>query len=677
MKLNNFLNPKYIAVIGASSDKNKLGRKVFDNIIATKKSAVFPINLKDKQIAGFKAYQDIKLLNIKDWSNLLALIVIPAKFVLAELEKCAEMGVKDIIIISAGFKEVGNHELEDKIVLLAKKHKLNILGPNCLGYINGKNNLNLSFANYNLNKNINRKHNIAFLSQSGAIASAILDWLADKNIGLSYFISLGNKAVLNENDFLEFLLKDKSSDLIVAYLEEISQGARFMNLVSKISKIKPVAILKAGRTSLGGEMAISHTASMAGSYEASLTALKRSGAIILEDITQIHDLMSLIKEPLKDLSGGLAVISNAGGPAVLLADECSEKNLKLAKFSKETLLKMKKVLPDFSNFKNPLDILGDAEPSRYEQALKIVLADSNVSAVLVLLTPQSMTKPEEVARILAKHKKKLLIACFMGGQEVEPAKKVLAESLIPNFDSPERAIDILSKLFKYLKDKKELKVFNEKQFSVNSNNYFVEDYIKGFQFLKDKSIDIVMPKKLNKSNLNKIKYPIVVKFTGPDFIHKSDQRAIFLKVKNNLEAESIINKFNRKNSNTENYIVYQPMIKSQHELILGFKRDLVFGPILLLGFGGIYSEIYKDISLEIADLDIERVKAMIKKLKLFPILNGARGFSPINFKLLEKTILTLSKIAREQQDILEMDINPLFVDSKNVLAVDVRIVKNN
>ncbi len=686
MKLEKFLNPKYIAVIGASSDKKKVGRLVFDNIIASKKAIAFPINLKDKKIAGRQAYIDISSLPLKKYEDLLVVIVIPADKVLSEVEKCAKLGVKNIVIISAGFKELGGGGLvlEEKIIKIAQDNKINILGPNCLGFINNKNSLNLTFSNYNIDKKIKRKNNIAFLSQSGAIGSAVLDWVGNKNIGLSYFVSLGNKAILNENDFFEFLIKDKSTDLVIAYLEEISNGPEFLRIVSRLSKIKPVAILKSGRTSFGSQMALSHTGSLAGSYEITTLALQRAGAIVLENIDEIYNLMRLVKEPVSDLSGDLAVISNAGGPAVLVADEAYENGLNLVNFSVEKRKELKKFLPEFVNIKNPLDILGDADSYRYEKSLDIALSDKNISAVLVLLTPQSMTEVQETAKVIAKiknkHKNKLITTCFLGGTEVGLGKKILAENLIPNFDSLEDGIKILSKFLNYLKNRKKIKEFTaikSNRKSSASASPVMWHYLDSFDYLKKGGINTVSCHELTSSNIEKAKYPIVIKYTGPDFIHKSDDKAIFLNVENFSEAKNILADFNKKiiqkKISSANTIVYQPQIKADFELILGLKRDPVFGPIILLGVGGIYTEIYNDVSLELPDLDKNRAMGMIKKLKFYPILAGARGKKKINFELLVKTILNFAKLVQRSEDVLELDINPLLVDDKKVLAVDVRI----
>ncbi len=688
MNLNNFLNPKYIAVIGASSNKEKVGRKVFDNILKDYKGKVFPINYNDKTIAGIKAYTDINLIPIKDWSNLLVMIVIPAKLVLKEIEKCAFLGIKNIVIISAGFKEIGGagKELEESIKKIAEKNKLNILGPNCLGFINVENSLNATFSNYQeASTKIIKKNNIAFLSQSGAIGSAVLDWLVGKNIGLSYFISLGNKAVLNENDFFEFFLHDKKTDLIIAYLEEISQGPKFLKLVSKLSKIKPVAILKSGRTPIGSQMASSHTGSLAGSYEVTLTALRRSGVIILDNINEVYNLMRLIKGPINNLSktkGDLAIISNAGGLSVIAADEIFTKKIIPAVLEKNTIGLLRKELPEFASIKNPLDILGDANASRYKKALNIVLSDKQVSSVLVLLTPQSMTQIKETAEVIGqlkeKYPSKLITTCFLGGAEVAKGKSILADYLVPNFDSVEEAIIILGKFLKYLKNRKNFKVFNSSiNLLENKNDDKLMDYIKSFNLLKKYKIDGVIPKKINKNNLNIKKYPIAIKFVGPDFIHKTDKQAIFLNVKSKKEVEVIINNFYKQISNKKipsaNYIVYQPMITSKLELILGLKRDPVFGPIILLGLGGIYTEVYKDTVLELANLDKQQVEAMIKQLKIYPILKGVRGEAGIDMTKLIKLILNFSKLVLNN-NISEIDINPLVIDNRKITALDVRII---
>jgi acetate---CoA ligase (ADP-forming) len=687
MKLEKFLNPKYIAVIGASSNKNKVGRKVFDNALGASNCSVFPINNKEKKIAGHKAYGEIGGLPINDWKNLLVVFAIPAKHVLTELKKCTKLGVKNIIIISAGFKEASTKglEMEKEIMELAFKENINVLGPNCLGFINNDKKLNVSFSNFNIGDNgIKKKNNIAFLSQSGAIGSAVLDWVSNKNIGLSYFVSLGNKAVLNENDFLEFLERDSKTDLVILYLEEISQGERFLEIATRFSKEKPVAILKSGRTDLGEKMTMSHTGSMAGSYDVVLTAFRRAGIIVLDDVNQLFNLMRLIKSPAKNLYGDLAIVSNAGGPSVLAVDKLSENNTSLAVFSKKTKEDLKKFLPIFCSIQNPLDILGDACPERYEKAIDLALSDKKVSSLLIILTPQSMTNSGEVARAICKikdrYKNKMIVTSFLGGPEVAEGKKLLAKHLIPNFDTVEEAVDALSGYLLYLKNRTNIKKYNltgvgKKNFS----SFKILDYLDGFKLLKDHGIKTVPCKELKMESLGKIKYPITIKFTGPDFVHKTDEKAIFLNIENASQAKKVLQEFKKMSLKTNfsdrNIAVYQPMEKRKMELIIGLKRDSNFGPILLLGLGGIYTEVYKDIVLEIGDLNKKKAFEMIKRLKVYPILKGVRGEKGLSVEKLADAILALSKISKKYNDITEMEINPLFIDEEKVLAVDVRVIK--
>ena len=432
-------------------------------------------------------------------------------------------------------------------------------------------------------------------------------------------------------------------------------------------------------------MASSHTGSLAGSYEVTLTALRRSGVIILDNINEVYNLMRLIKGPINNLSktkGDLAIISNAGGLSVIAADEIFTKKIIPAVLEKNTIGLLRKELPEFASIKNPLDILGDANASRYKKALNIVLSDKQVSSVLVLLTPQSMTQIKETAEVIGqlkeKYPSKLITTCFLGGAEVAKGKSILADYLVPNFDSVEEAIIILGKFLKYLKNRKNFKVFNYNiKLLENKNDDKLMDYIKSFNLLKKYKIDGVIPKKINKNNLNIKKYPIAIKFVGPDFIHKTDKQAIFLNVKSKKEVEVIINNFYKQISNKKissaNYIVYQPMITSKLELILGLKRDPVFGPIILLGLGGIYTEVYKDTVLELANLDKQQAEDMIKKLKIYPILKGVRGEAGIDITKLIKLILNFSKLVLNN-NISEIDINPLVIDNKKITALDVRVI---
>ncbi|MFA5420708.1 MAG: acetate--CoA ligase family protein [Patescibacteria group bacterium] len=686
MKLENFLNPKYVAILGASNDIKKVGRKILDNVLIGKNVKVFPVNLKEDKVANLKAYKRVEDLPVKNFSDLLVVISIPSTLVVDELKSIAKLGVKNFVIISAGFKEFNNGGalMEKEIEEIAKKNKLNILGPNCLGFINNIKNLNVSFSDFLPDKNIKRKNNIAFISQSGAIGSAVLDWIRDKNIGLSYFFSLGNKTVLNENDFFDFFKKDKNTDLVVAYLEEISDGPRFLESVSALAKIKPVAILKAGRTIAGSKMAMSHTGSLAGSNEVMVAALERSGAIILDNVSQLYNIMKMVKEPLKVDSNKVAIVSNAGGPSVLSADEVFEKNLELLSFSKETKERLKINLSSLVHINNPLDILGDADSLRYKNSLEAVLSDKKTNSVLVLLTLQSVTDAVNIAReivlIKNKYKNKLIVTCFLGGKGLLDAKNILSESLIPDFNSPEEAIWSLSKILNYYKERKSLRLYKQEKTKRNHNlsGEFLVDYVDSFNFFEENGLNVVKTRKLSKNNLSKIKYPIVIKYTGPDFIHKSDKKAIFLNVKNQEEAEIILDKVLKDKDlgliSDENYAVYQEMIKPDSELILGLKNDSTFGHVIMFGLGGIYTEILKDVSFSFLDINKKDAINMIKSIKAFPILKGARSQKGVDIDLLASFIVKFAKAVKENPEISEIDLNPVFISNGDIKIADVRIV---
>jgi len=414
MSLKYFFNPKSVAVIGASSDKVKIGRQVLDNLIAGGfKGKIFPINLKENKVAGLKAYSGLEKLSKTEYATLLVVIAIPAQFVLAEINKCAKLGIKNIIIITAGFKEAGEDgkKLELEIAELAARYNLHILGPNCLGLINTWHKLNATFASADTSTG-----SIALLSQSGAIGSAALDWLKIKDFNFGYFISLGNKAVLDENKVIEYLATDSRIDLVVAYLEEIKDGEKFMSLVSKLAKKKPVAVLKAGQSAAGGQLALSHTGSMAGSNAAVETGVKRSGAIWLENLEELFNLLLLFRKESSNntINQELYVMTNAGGVAVLTVDEISRQNVP---------------------FGRSWDLLGDADAARYDNGLKVMLGDKKINNLLVLLTPQTSTEPLKTAQsIIAyakKYPKKLVMTSFVGGEAVAEARDLFERNNIP------------------------------------------------------------------------------------------------------------------------------------------------------------------------------------------------------------------------------------------------------
>jgi len=658
-KLDSLFAPKSVAVIGASSSPEKLGYQILNNIKSGGfKGKIYPINLSEKKILNLKCYSGIS--DLKNKVDLVV-IVIPSKFVLDEIKKCAAAGVKNAVIISAGFGEIdgAGKKLEAEIAAVAHKAKMNIVGPNCLGIISSSAKLNATFAAFNPRTDIKRNNNIAMISQSGAIGAAALDWIAAKNIGFSSFVSLGNEADLDEGDFFDYFLHDEKTDLVIVYLEEVKNGLKFMNAVSRLSKIKPVAILNSGRTHKGSLAAMSHTGSLTSSNEVIMTAFRRSGAIILNNMSDMFNLMRLIKKPIKLNNFDLNIISNAGGPLVLTVDEVTLSGLNLNK---------------------SLDIIGDADAKRYEKYLSEMLADKNINNLLVILTPQTSTEVEETAEIIGrlskKYPDKLICTSFIGGEAVAPGKKILAKYMVPNYDYPEEAVRAVGQYIEYQKNRKGLKTFNysknlvEKKSEESSKQL---DYLEAFKVLSDYKIPVTKTIKVNEKNINDVEYPAVLKIAGKNLIHKTDQQAVFINVKEASVVKDILAN-NKLLADPDNYLVAQPMVKSDFGLILGFRRDASFGPILMIGYGGIYTEIFKDVQLEVSDLDEKRAMEMIGRLKVYPILQGARGNSAYDIKSLADILVRLAKISNEHAEIKEFDINPLLASSDGFIAVDVRII---
>ena len=669
------VSPKSVAIIGASKDEKKLGFQILKNIqTGGYKGKIYPINLKEKEIAGLKAFAAIDEIGTPVD---LAIIVIPAGLVTPEVKKCASVGTKNIIIISAGFNESGvaGKAREEELKKLGDEFGINILGPNCLGEINTAVSLNATFA-----RSKGRSGEVAFISQSGAICSAVLDWAEKREVGFSKFISLGNKAVLDENDFFEYLAADKSTKLVIAYLEDIKSGRKFMAAASRLCKIKPVAILKAGQSKAGAAAAMSHTGSLAGSQEAVLAAMRRSGVIILESLEEMFNLIAFSQRQTELGSKELFVVSNAGGPLVLVADQLSSQGIDLGELSAKTIDKLKKKLPPIINVKNPLDIIGDADAKRFKLALETVLDDDKVQNLLVLLTPQTATEVEKTAEVIGqlgnKHKDKMICTSFIGEGSVEKAKEMLAKENIVNFSFPDAAIKILAKLIKYQAGREFLEPYNyQKTDALPASDYDEQlDFFEAQTLLKSYEIDVVPTRKVeNEEALVELEYPAVLKVVGKKLIHKTERRAIALNLRSEKEAALFYAGFLPMLREEGNSCITQPMIEEGIEIIVGFKRDKSFGPLIMVGLGGIYAEIFKDVAIEVDDLDSRRALEMLKGLNAYKILNGARGRT-YDVESLVTLLLNLAKLAREHKEIKELDLNPLFVKQKGAVAVDFRII---
>ena len=677
-------NPASIAVIGASKNKEKLGWQVLNNIQKTGfKGKLYPVNPKHKKINGLAVHKDVA--DIKESPDL-AVIIIPAKAVVPVVKSCAQKGIKNIIIVSAGFSEAGKEgkQREKELQELARERELNILGPNCLGLINASANLNSTFADFSVTPN-KKGSKVAFVSQSGAIGSAFFDWSRAEKTGVDYFISVGNKAVLDENDLLEYFAEEDEVGVVVAYLEEIARGKRFMEKVSRLAQVKPVVVLKAGKTEAGGKATMSHTGSLAGSQQAVETGLKRSGAIIVDNLEELFALIKFLQIRLtknisdkKDRNREVYMISNAGGPLVITVDELARFNFDLPDFNSRLSNSLKKQLPELTAYHNPLDILGDADSERYKKALEVAVKKGEATDILVLLTPQTSTEIDKTAEVINKiasdNPAKMITTSFIGGSSLSGARDKLRQGEAVDFDYPGRAAFCLARFAEYrdkIKNLRPYKYSAEKEVQGKNKH---KDFLTSLELLQKYDISVVETKVVEKDkDLKQLKYPAVLKMAGKEIVHKTEAQAVATGLDSSKQAREAFRNFQKK-FGRQGYCVAQPMMETGVEMILGFKRDPSFGAIIIVGWGGIYTEVLRDIETEADDVCKTRAKQAIKNLQVYPILKGTRGEKGYDVDSLAQAMVNLGKLARQNQDIQELDINPLFVQEKGCVAADVRII---
>jgi len=698
----NFLSPKSIAVIGASTHKEKLGYQVLRNIQKNGfKGKIYPINInpKIKKILGLKNHTSVT--KVKKEIDL-AVIIIPAKFVPQVLEECGQKKVKGAIIISAGFSEIGKKglKLEREIIKISKKYKIRVLGPNCLGYIDTGICLNASFA-----PTMPKKGNVAVISQSGAVCTAILDWALASNIGFSRFFSLGNKSDINELDLLSYLQKDKNTKVIIVYLENIAyekQGKNFRQIALSVTNKKPLIIFKAGITEAGARAIASHTGALAGSNEAVTALFKQSGIIRAKSLEDMFDWAEAFSQLTMPKGNRVAIITNAGGPGVMSTDAIEKTRLHLASLKNNTIKKLEKTLPPAASTHNPIDVIGDANAIRYKNALDITEADPNVDSILILLTPQTATEIKKTANIILKkikQSKKTIVPVFMGGEKVSQGIKIFEKESKAVFEYPERAIQALEKitfyqkykkLFKEIPSPKILKInrsINQQIRRIIEREKTKSNLITGAQadyILKQYKIPILKSRLATDAkqavlSSKKIGFPVVFKIDSPDIIHKSEVGGVIVGIKTEKQAEiaykQIIKniKKNRPKARINGIIIYE-MISSGQEFYIGAKHNIIYGPLIGFGLGGIYIEVLKDVSFRLAPLSTFDIEKMLGELRSKKIIEGARGKKPLYKKGIVDVLIKISNLMINHPQIQELDINPLMVTEERVIALDNRFI---
>ena len=696
MSLNDFFCPDSVAVIGAAREEGKVGRTIFDNIIGSGyKGKVFPVNPKASDINGHKCYSSI--LDVKQDISL-AVIVIPAKFISKVLEECSEKGIKYAIIISAGFKETGvkGAKREKRLIEKAKDYGIRILGPNCLGMIDASCPINASFS-----ANMPLKGKISFISQSGALLTSVLDWAKTSKIGFSKVVSLGNKADISENDLFEAWKNDPQTDVITAYLEGVTDGKEFIRISSKASKKKPIIVIKSGNTDAGARAVSSHTGTLAGSNKAYEAAFKQAGIIRADTIKELFDYAKAFSYQPLPKGKKVAIITNAGGPGIMATDACENNGIQLSSFSTETIDKLKSFLPEAANLYNPVDVLGDALSDRYKKALEVIIHDNNVDAVVVLLTPQAMTEDLETARaifdVMDKSEKKITVmTSFMGGDEVKKGISYLTKKRIPNFEIPESAVSTLKVMMDY-NDWRAEKSYPVIEFNVDEEKVkSVFDRCRSEGRLELGELEareileayrIPVPKAEVACDVEEAKkiaagmgYPVVLKIVSPNILHKTDVGGIKVGIEDEKELEESYDdilfsvKRYMPDANISGILV-QEMVKDKKETIIGISDDLQFGPMIMFGLGGIYVEVLKDVSFRIAPISEKIAREMIGEIKTIKLLKGIRGETPSDIESIVDVLLRMSQLVTDFPEIMEMDINPLFVMKRGEgsIAGDARI----
>lgn len=673
MKLKDFFNPKSIAVVGASEEARKVGNVIAKNVLELGYSGeVYLVNPKHETLFGKKSYKNLE--DIESEVDL-AIIVIPAKFVNTVINEAKEK-IKNYVIISAGFLETSTEgkKREEELAKIANDYNLNILGPNCLGFIIPSLKLNASFAG-----GMPEEGNIALVSQSGALAVAMMDAAKNNGLRFSNVISIGNKMQIEESELLEYLEKDKNTKVIGMYLEGIKNGKKFMEMAQKMSK--PVVILKAGKTEKSQKAIISHTGALAGNDKIMSEVFRELGIIRAQNLDDFLSVLKLISNVEKPENEKVIVITNAGGLGVLATDSFENKKISLAEIKNETKKKLRNFLPEESSLENPVDLLGDADENRYAKTFE-VLGKEEADSMICLLTPQDQTPVDKIAEVLIKFKKetdKKIIAVFMGGERVRKASRKMEENNIPVFFLVDQAINSLDKYYQSFGHRMSKTEIIAKQSEINKEffkkiyqeNRKVLYYQEAGELLRRYKIET--PDSFNIENPN-IVYPVVVKIDGEKFLHKTDQGALKLNIRNKDELEKSIQEM--ENNFPGEKIIIQPMAPMGAELIVGMKRDANFGPIITFGLGGIYTEVFKMTDLMLPNFDEELIKKRILESRIKFLFSGTRNQALYNLDELVKIIAGISKMSFENNEISELDINPLIIynNGEKTKAVDVKII---
>jgi len=698
--IDTFFNPRSVAVVGATRTQGTVPHDIFQNILqAGYQGVVYPVSPRSPSISGVKAYRYI--IDIPDPVDL-AVIVFPSSVCHMAMEQCGEKGVKAAIVISAGFREIGEAGLQREIQLteIAARHGISIVGPNCLGAINTDPavRLNASFA-----RKMPAQGSIAFLSQSGALCTAVLDYARGKHIGFSKFISFGNKCDISEVDLFYYLARDEATRVILVYLEEVRDGEALVRAARSViyETGKPILAIKSGRTSAGASAAASHTGSLAGSDEVCDAVFRQAGIIRCRTIEDMFNRAIALAYQPRPRSRRVAIITNAGGPGVMAADACAEQGLELARFSPQTAQALKDKLPAAANMNNPVDVIGDARSDRYRAALSACLADPEVAGAMVILTPQSMTDIDEIAREVVStagsYRQKPVYASFMGEADVASGIDLLQRAHIPHYILPEsmavafataagfeESLKVRPEPVARFEDVDPERVRGILEAAV-ANGWANLPEVEATQVLDAYGIRVLPARVAGSAQeaaaaAQEVGFPVAMKVYSPDVVHKLDAGGVVLNVGDAPGAaaayERIVASVRQAQPQARiEGVNVQKMAPAGREVILGMKRDPAFGPVVMFGLGGTFVEVFRDVAFRAVPFDAQSVRDMVREVKSYPILAGVRGGPAYDVETIEECIERLGQLALDFPQITELDVNPVIVleAGGGAVAADARI----
>jgi acetyltransferase len=697
--LTPLFSPKSVAVFGASDHIDSVGQIVFQNMLQSSfQGALYPINTNHSEVQGCKAYSSISQVTE---SVDLAVIATPPQFVPDIIEECGKHNVKAAVIITAGFGEAGDtgKALELAVLENAQRYGIRLLGPNCLGIMRPDIGLNATF-----NKGGAITGSIAFISQSGALCTAILDWAKSNDVGFSSVVSMGTTVDVDFGEILDYLVSDIKTRSILLYIEGIHDARSFMSSIRAAARIKPVILVKVGRHAAASKAAISHTASIVGADDAFDAAVRRAGVVRVQTITQLFSAAKALSCGFDPTGNRLAIVTNGGGPGVMATDCADELGLVMATLSESTIEQLNQALPPNWSHSNPVDIIGDAQADRYLHAVKACLEDPNVDGVLTILTPQAMTKPLEVANVvieLSNQYNKPLLTSWMGGDQVEESRAAFNHARKPSYRTPESAVEVFSFLSAYHKNQKLLMqmpgpLSHHLEPDVESARMIIEGALQEKRTIlgemESKALlsafhipvaQTMVARSPNEALLiaQQLGFPVVMKVNSPDITHKTDAGGVLLNLVNAQAVRGAYHEIienvtqNRPNAHI-NGISIQPMIVKPNgrELMVGVTNDSIFGPVITFGAGGTTVEILGDRSVALPPLNTFLVKDLIQGTHVAKMLGSFRHMPPVNMEALESVLLRVSEMVCELPMLMQMDINPLILDENGVLAADARIV---